>query len=461
VTKGSGPTVSLSIDPATNHINSSGYSYDSYGNLTAMPSWTFNYDSEDRLVKVTNAGSEYYGYDPWNRRVWKTTSTNGTGNVFFYGAFGKLMGTYTFNGGLSKVETNMHFAGKLVRWDNAAVVMDRLGGVKLRSNIAANPQISQNSDYYPFGEERIATPQDRTKFATYYRDNKTGFDYAMNRYYNNSWGRFLTPDSYGGSANLGNPLSWNRYAYVANDPINLNDPEGLMCQDILLEGWSGINAGTRVGDFISQNSDLSIFAITVFAESRIGWDKDAADEKAAISAVIMNRWQIVNGYFDLYTRPVGTPGSGVVRVVPDWGQPDRSIKSIVYAYAPHQQFAVWLSPGVLDAVSDTNLKLALRSEDTSDLCLTLLQSIGTVAGFWSYRDQHPLYGPDNNTVFTSFNSREGESKSPYETTIGQYGSNNTFYGVSNTQIWPHGLPTPSYSPWQQRKFQPERRVKVR
>ncbi len=49
----------------------------------------------------------------------------------------------------------------------------------------------------------------------------------MNRYYNNQWGRFLTPDSYGPSANPANPLSWNRYAYVANDPINHNDPSGL------------------------------------------------------------------------------------------------------------------------------------------------------------------------------------------------------------------------------------------
>lgn len=40
-------------------------------------------------------------------------------------------------------------------------------------------------------------------------------------------GRFLTPDPFGGSAKPGNPSSWNRYAYVENDPINRNDPTGL------------------------------------------------------------------------------------------------------------------------------------------------------------------------------------------------------------------------------------------
>jgi RHS repeat-associated protein len=231
LTKGSGPTVSLSINPANNRINSSGYTYDANGNLTAMPGSTFVYDIENRMVQVTSSGSEYYGYDPWNRRVWKTTTTDGAGKIFFYGAMGELMGTYSCGAGCSgtppTVETNLHFAGKLIRWDNGAVVLDRLGGVVKRSNIFASPWINQTSNYYPFGEERTATGQDRTKFATYYRDNKTGFDYAMNRYYNSSWGRFTTADPSGGSASPANPLSWNRYAYVANDPVNYKDPHGL------------------------------------------------------------------------------------------------------------------------------------------------------------------------------------------------------------------------------------------
>ncbi len=123
------------------------------------------------------------------------------------------------------------------------MVLDRLGGVKLRSNDLVSPTIFQYSNYYPFGEERTAKGQGRTKFATYYRDNKTSFDYAMNRYYNNSWGRFLTPDPYGPSAKPANPLSWNRYAYVANDPVNRNDPSGLNMMDFWDPGWGGGGGG--------------------------------------------------------------------------------------------------------------------------------------------------------------------------------------------------------------------------
>jgi len=92
---------------------------------------------------------------------------------------------------------------------------------------------------------------DRDKFATYSRDSSTGLDYAMNRSYGNSMGRFLTPDPYQPSAKLGNPQSWNRYAYVTNDPINKNDPNGLDPEDGLgLEGFYDFFA--RRGTFYSS-----------------------------------------------------------------------------------------------------------------------------------------------------------------------------------------------------------------
>jgi len=49
--------------------------------------------------------------------------------------------------------------------------------------------------YYPYGQdEGTPAPNDEVKFATYTRDSATGLDYAMNRYYSNSLGRFMTPD---------------------------------------------------------------------------------------------------------------------------------------------------------------------------------------------------------------------------------------------------------------------------
>jgi len=61
VTKGSAPASSVSVNASTNRINSSGYVYDSNGNLTTMPygagSMTLTYDIESLLRSKSAAAS--------------------------------------------------------------------------------------------------------------------------------------------------------------------------------------------------------------------------------------------------------------------------------------------------------------------------------------------------------------------------------------------------------------------
>ena len=56
----------------------------------------------------------------------------------------------------------------------------------------------------------------------------------MMRRYQSAQSRFYQPDPYNGSYDLTNPRSFNRYAYVNDDPVNLVDPNGLE-----LEGPTG------------------------------------------------------------------------------------------------------------------------------------------------------------------------------------------------------------------------------
>lgn len=63
------------------------------------------------------------------------------------------------------------------------------------------------------------------------RDSETGLDNFTARYFGSSLGRFMSPDwsakvmpvPY---AKLGNPQSLNLYAYVLNNPLSHNDPDG-------------------------------------------------------------------------------------------------------------------------------------------------------------------------------------------------------------------------------------------
>jgi RHS repeat-associated protein len=91
--------------------------------------------------------------------------------------------------------------------------------------------------YYPYGEEIGSTANNHVKFATYTRDGFTGLDYADQRFYALTYGRFNTPDPYQASGGPSDPLSWNRYSYVEGDPINFRDPRGLFrCNDCDGEG---------------------------------------------------------------------------------------------------------------------------------------------------------------------------------------------------------------------------------
>jgi len=107
---------------------------------------------------------------------------------------------------------------------------DRLGTVRAVNSTPRN--------YYPFGEE-IGTPtaNNTYKFASTYRDSATGLDYAVNRYYASSAGRFLSADPYQASGGAAVPQNWNRYAYVHNDPINYFDPSGTNEADPNPSGW--------------------------------------------------------------------------------------------------------------------------------------------------------------------------------------------------------------------------------
>ena len=143
----------------------------------------------------------------------------------------------------------MYFLGKLISAEGYPVTTDRLGSVR-----HGGPGGLGYQAQFPYGVEYTPqTANDREKYATYTRDSATGLDYAMNRYYSSQWGRFLSPDPSGwdsintrprrvrnlrmrlrargrlrrGSVDLRSPQSWNRYAYVKNDPVNHSDPLGL------------------------------------------------------------------------------------------------------------------------------------------------------------------------------------------------------------------------------------------
>ena len=242
VTKGSAPAMSVTVDAATNRLV--GSTYDANGNLTVGSGMTLTYDISNRIATAAGPSAEWYGYAPGNKRVWKKRQTGGSTyeeNVYFYAASGPRLGTYTLTDtsgtlALTVKSTNLYFGGKLIKEGTSWVAMDRLGSVRARHSGTLS-----TFDHFPYGEEKPSTTtQDRSKFATYFRDH-TNLDYAENRYYTSGMGRFMTPDPYQPSGGVEKPESWNRYSYVENDPVNRNDPSGLeFCDASYGSCWAGM-----------------------------------------------------------------------------------------------------------------------------------------------------------------------------------------------------------------------------
>ena len=207
----------IAVNGLTNQLSNA--NYDLNGNMTSGVGATLTYDSSNRMLSAAevSGGTEYYGYSPDNKRMYRLTAS-GTEEWTFYGGYGEKLGVfqYSTSAGLYPVRSNVYFAGRTILDDNFPVFQDRVGTNR-----------ANGARFMPFGDEITSTSNDREKFATYTRDSYTGLDYADQRFYASTYGRFNTPDPSGGSVNPGNPQSWNRYSYTLGDPINGTDPSGL------------------------------------------------------------------------------------------------------------------------------------------------------------------------------------------------------------------------------------------
>jgi RHS repeat-associated protein len=216
------------IDTSNNRFSANqGYDYDQSGNVTKdATDKRFVYDAENKQTGFGTNGSSANGgsyfYDGDGKRVKKIVGTETT--IFVYNAAGQMVAEYS----------TTSIQNPTVSY----LTTDTLGSPRI--NTDASGQVSARHDYLPFGEEINANTGGRTtaqgyggqdsirqKFTQKERDNETGLDYSINRYYAYAHGRFTSTDPTLLSVNAFNPQSWNRYIYVLNNPLLYIDPLGL------------------------------------------------------------------------------------------------------------------------------------------------------------------------------------------------------------------------------------------
>ena len=288
---------------------SHGYQYDQWGNITYRegwggdnPSFTATYTNNkrngltyDAAGNLTNDGGQVFTYDATGQQA--TASYSGYALNQNYDGNGlrvkKVDGgatTYYLRSNVlgGQVIAELNSSGQFQRgyvYSGSEVVavqqssavywvhQDPLSKSKRVTN--SSGAVVSTIELDPFGGNTNRNNNDAfqpRKFTSYERDGNAS-DEAMFRRYNRWWSRFDQPDPYGGSYDLADPQSFNRYAYVQNDPINNVDPTGLQpnvcpaelsgpeCMGTGFWG-GGVNLNDRRSPLPGQNSGRDIIAFS-------------------------------------------------------------------------------------------------------------------------------------------------------------------------------------------------------
>jgi RHS repeat-associated protein len=239
------------------------------------------YDAENRMTSETQARSYVagvYTYNADGQRVRRKVAVAGQPAVEtwqVYGFDGELLAEYAKQGAATAPQKEYGYRnGQLLltaepkdgnpnlQW----LVTDQLGTPRMIFDKTGSLAGVKRHDYLPFGEEIFADTGGRTttmgytppgnsaadgvrqKFTQKERDNETGLDYFLARYYSSTQGRFTSADEFTGGpdeyyefhdlasdnptfyADLTDPQSLNKYQYCYNNPllyIDLNGHQGV------------------------------------------------------------------------------------------------------------------------------------------------------------------------------------------------------------------------------------------
>lgn len=241
--------------------------FDADGNLVADSLWSYEWDAENRLIRVTSQGNVptdfrkriRFDYDWLGRRIQKSVqvwdsninnySSAETVTRFVYDGqnlVGQLDGggalqlSFTWGpdvadsrqgaggvGGLLSVRSHTGSTTGVYycTYDGSGNVV----GLVARSS----GDTAATYEYGPFGEVIRATGPmaalNPIRFSSKYTDDETGLVYYGYRFYSPTAGRWVSRDPSQESGGL------NLYGFVLNDPVNRIDPDGLSPVSIILK----------------------------------------------------------------------------------------------------------------------------------------------------------------------------------------------------------------------------------
>jgi RHS repeat-associated protein len=128
--------------------------------------------------------------------------------------------------------------------------------------------------FYPYGQtwRNIGNNWDLHFASMWQREFASGLDPTPNRLYHSRLFRWMSPDPAGkAAAKVGNPQSWNRYAYVLNNPLSYTDPLGLFT-------WAA-NCNDAANAACRQQREAFRSSLKELTKARDAFEKGSKDYK--------------------------------------------------------------------------------------------------------------------------------------------------------------------------------------
>lgn len=266
---------------ATNQLQG-GFVFNDRGYLTASGTSTYKWDAGGRLTQVTKMtpfGFEhsYYAYDYLGRRVKQTVGGKST-NFLYDGLSNRIIAEYDGSGVLTKQYT----------WSPTGVLLSLTADGKTYYTVRnGRGDIVQLTDaagevkawyQYDAWGKMVGHSNDAIwslnpyRYAGYRYDDNTGLYYLNARYYDPTFGRFLSPDPESKTPD---------YLYAENNPNRYTDPTGLIMKD---QGEGGGGGGGGGGLAIFWIAGKAVQVSYQFTKSKVD---DAAEW---VERTVPNPW---------------------------------------------------------------------------------------------------------------------------------------------------------------------------
>lgn len=242
VVTGATPSSQTFTANAANQIKTTGYTYDGTGNMTADPTGTYTYNGAQQMTSaVIGANTTTYTYGGTAQN--EVLSESGPGGTYHltYGRSDSqgqpIIEQYSANAGTAYVESDPKTGQPLMLHTSndiaALYVYDGTGSpVGLLTDFGSTAFITS---FDPYGVPALTAggtgsgyQQNPYVFKGGVQSRATGWVHYGARWYNPATGRFTQQDTLDIPLD---PANANRYAYAADDPINLSDPKGQLTDE--------------------------------------------------------------------------------------------------------------------------------------------------------------------------------------------------------------------------------------